>query len=132
MIGIRCSNASRSHRLSAASEVLTHEGIVDRLVALENLAMHLALVVVPDLAARLGKHSLDRQQEAHWLRLEDAALRIDEREAFAFEDEARLQLGRRQMIVHLAKSSDVLKSRHAHEPVTIRIIHARCDLDRPS
>src|SRR5450830_2189612 len=55
--------------------VLTHEGIVNRLVALENLAMHLALVVIPDLAARLGKHSLDRQQEAHLLRLEDAALR---------------------------------------------------------
>ena len=33
--------------------VLAHEGVVDRLVALENLAMHLALVVVPDLAARL-------------------------------------------------------------------------------
>ena len=52
--------------------VLAHEGIVDRLVALENLPMHFALVVVPDLAARLRENGLDRQQEAHLLRLEDA------------------------------------------------------------
>ena len=85
MIGIWFSNASRSHRLSAASGFLAHEGVVDRLVALENLAMHLALVVVPDLAARLREDGLDRQQEPHLLRLEDAALRIDERNALALE-----------------------------------------------
>ncbi len=32
--------------------VLTHEGVIDRLVALENLPVHLALVVIPDFAAR--------------------------------------------------------------------------------
>lgn len=40
--------------------VLAHEGIVDRLVALKYLAMHFALVVVPELAARLRKHGFDR------------------------------------------------------------------------
>jgi hypothetical protein len=95
MIGIWFSNASRSHRLSARVWVLAHKGVVDRLVALENLAMHLALVVVPDLAARLRKYGLYRQEELHLLRLEDAALWIDERDAFSIEDEARLQLGRR-------------------------------------
>jgi hypothetical protein len=47
--------------------------------------MHSALVVVPHLAARLRKHGLDRQQEPHLLRLEYAALRIDERDALALE-----------------------------------------------
>jgi len=45
--------------------------------------MHLALVVVPDLAARLREDGLDREQKAHLLRLEDAALRVDERDALA-------------------------------------------------
>ena len=112
--------------------VLAHEGVIDRLVALENLAMHLALVVVPDLAARLREHSLDRQQELHLLRLEDAALRIDERDALALEDKARLQFGRSQMIVHLAQPSDMLESRHAYERVMIGINHMRRLLLRPS
>jgi hypothetical protein len=68
--------------------ILAHKGAVDRLIARENLAMHLALVVVPDLAARLREHGLDRKQETHLLRLEDAALRIDERNAIAVKDEA--------------------------------------------
>jgi hypothetical protein len=66
-----------------------HESVVDRLVTLENLPMHLALVIVPDLAARLRKHGLDRQQEAHLLRLEDASLRVDERDTLTVEDEPR-------------------------------------------
>ena len=53
MIGIRFSNASRSH-----------EGVVDRFVALENLAMHLALIVVSDLAARLREHGLERHAKS--------------------------------------------------------------------
>jgi hypothetical protein len=48
------------------------------------------------------------------LRLKDAALRIDERDTLAIEDEARLQLGRGQVIVHLAQPSHLLESRHAH------------------
>jgi hypothetical protein len=44
--------------------VLPHEGVVDHLVALENLGMHLALVVVPDLAARLREHGLDVQKKS--------------------------------------------------------------------
>jgi hypothetical protein len=37
--------------------------------------MHLALVAVPDLAARFRKHRLYREQEPHLLRLEDATVR---------------------------------------------------------
>ena len=41
------------------TRVSLHEGVVDGFDALENLAMHLALIVVPDLASRLRKHGLD-------------------------------------------------------------------------
>src|SRR5262245_22742144 len=77
----------------------------------------LALVIVPDLAARLRKHSLDRQQEPHLLRFEDATSRIDERDAFTFENEAGLQLGHSQVIVHVAQPSNVLEGRQTHECV---------------
>jgi hypothetical protein len=40
--------------------VLAHKRVVDRLIALENLPMHLPLVVVPDFPAGLRKNSLDR------------------------------------------------------------------------
>jgi hypothetical protein len=75
--------------------ILSHEGIIDRLVAIENLSMHLALVVIPNLAARLRKNGFDRQQEAHLLRLEDA----DVSEA----------------IIHVAMGS-LLRRRISHEP----------------
>ena len=94
MIGIRFSKRLAKPAIVGRIRVLAHEGVVDRLVALENLPMHLALIVVPDLAARLGENGLDRKQESHLLRLEDAALRIDERNALAIELETGLQLGR--------------------------------------
>ena len=43
--------------------VLAHECIITRLVALEYLAMNLALVIVPYPSARLREDRLDRQQE---------------------------------------------------------------------
>jgi uncharacterized protein (DUF302 family) len=75
--------------------ILSHEGIIDRFLAIENLSMHLALVVIPNLAARLRKNGFDRQQEAHLLRLEDA----DVSEA----------------IIHVAMGS-LLRRRISHEP----------------
>src|SRR5262245_12868749 len=39
--------------------VLPHKGVIDGLVTLENLLMHLALVVIPNLAARLRVYRLD-------------------------------------------------------------------------
>jgi len=74
----------------------------DRLVALEYLAMHLALVVIPDLAAWLREHRL-------LLRLEDAPLRVDEGDAFTFEDDAGLQLGPSQVVVYLAQPSNMVE-----------------------
>jgi len=56
--------------------------------ALVNLAMHLALVVIPDFPAGLPENGLDRQEKAHLLRLENAALRIDAGDATAVGAEA--------------------------------------------
>jgi hypothetical protein len=38
----------------------------------------------------------------------------------------------RRLIVHLAQTSHMLESRHAHEHIAIRAIHAKRDLDRLS
>src|SRR5215467_2667811 len=105
--------------------VLAHEGVFYGVVALEDLAMNVTLVVVPNLAARLGKDGLDRQQISHLLRLEDAPLWIDKRYALAIENKAGLQLARRQMIVNLAQPSHMLECGYAQEHVTIRLRHAR-------
>src|SRR5262249_522665 len=89
--------------------VLPHESVVDRLVTVENLPMHLALIVVPDFAAGLWEHGLNRQQESRLLRLEDAPLRVDERDSLAIEDETWPQLGRRQVIANFAQPTNVLE-----------------------
>ena len=99
--------------------VLAHEGVVDRFIAIEDLPMHLALVVVPDFTARLREDGLDRQQEPHLLRLEDATLRVNEGNALAPEYEAGLQLGRGQVIMDLVQPSHILESRHAHQGVAV-------------
>jgi hypothetical protein len=40
--------------------ILSHESVVDRLVSFENLPVHLPLVVIPDLTARLRENRFDR------------------------------------------------------------------------
>ena len=67
--------------------------------------MHFALIIVPNFAPGPRKHSLDRQQEPHLLRLEDAPLRIDYGYALAIENEARLQLIRCEVVVKLGRGS---------------------------
>jgi hypothetical protein len=59
---------------------------------MKNLLMHFTLVVVPDSAARLREHGLDREKKPHLLSLEDAELRIDERNVLTVENEAGPQL----------------------------------------
>ena len=87
--------------------------------------MRLALVVVPNLATRLRENGLDGKQEAHLLRLEDAALGIDERNAFSLKYEARLEFIRGQVIVDFTEPSHMLESRHAHRGVEVVIGHRR-------
>ena len=57
--------------------------------------------------------------------LKDATLWIDERNALAVEHEARLQLGRGQVIVDLAQPANVIESRHADRGVGVLISHLR-------
>ncbi len=51
------------------------------------------------------------------MRLEDTALRIDERNPLTLEEEAGLQLGGGQVIVHFPQHSDMRKSGQAHDGV---------------
>src|SRR5258707_5984296 len=88
-----------------AKPSIVGSSIVDRLVAFENLTVDLALVVIPDLAPRLREDGFDRQKEAHLLRFEDAALRINERNALTLKHKAWLQLGRGQVIVTRVKET---------------------------
>jgi hypothetical protein len=83
MIGIPILERLAKPAIVGCVRVLAHEGIIDRLVGPENLPMHVALVVVPHLGTRLRKDGLDREQELHLLRFEDATLRIDERDALS-------------------------------------------------
>ena len=104
--------------------VPAHKRVVNRLVALKNLAVNVTLIVVPDIAPRFWEYGFDRQKVSHLLRLEDPALRIDQRDALVVKHEARLKLGRGQAIVDFAEPTDVPESGHAHESVTIEFIHA--------
>ena len=62
-----------------------HECVVDGFLTLEDLAVHPALIVVPDASSRPREHRSDRKQKSQLLGLEDAALRIDEWNALAVE-----------------------------------------------
>jgi len=113
MIGTRFSSALTKPSVIGGVRVLAHEAVVDGFVRFKNLPMHIALVVVPDLAAWFRKDGPDRQEVTHLLRLEDAALPIDQRDAFALENEARVQLARGQVIANFAQPSHMLEGRHA-------------------
>ena len=52
------------------------------------------------------------------LRLENAALRIDERDTLALEDEARLQLGCREVVVYFRRLSAMNHQKRVSETVT--------------
>lgn len=81
----------------------------------------LPAVVVPDPATRPWEHSLDREKKPHLSRFEDAALRIDQGDAFAVECEARSELVRCQVIMRFGKPSDLLESCETYELVPIAV-----------
>ena len=71
--------------------VIPHKGIVDRVVAFEDLTVDFPLIVVPDPSARARKHSPDREQVTHAPWLEYPALRVHEGDALTVEDETGAQ-----------------------------------------
>ena len=84
--------------------------------------MRFPLVVVPDLAAVSWHDGLDGQQESHLPRFEDAALRIDKREARAVEVETRLQQRRGQLAVGLGQPSEMFEGCETHPGVVGEMI----------
>jgi hypothetical protein len=52
------------------------------------LSMDFSLVIIPDLPA--SEKTLNRQQEAHLLRFEDASLWVDQRNTFFSKEESEL------------------------------------------
>jgi hypothetical protein len=54
-----------------------HKSVIDDIIARVDLAMSLALIVVPDPSAPSREYGLDAQQVFHLPRLEDPALRVD-------------------------------------------------------
>jgi hypothetical protein len=73
MTGICCCIASRSQRFIRGVRVRSHELVVDDIITRVNLAMSLALIVIPDPRASSWKHRLDAQEVFHLAGLEDSA-----------------------------------------------------------
>ena len=104
--------------------VSPHKGVVDRVVAFENLAVDFPLIVVPDPSARARKHSPDREQVTHAVWLEYPALRVHKGDALTVEDETGAQLLFREVIMHFAQEPDALEGSEAHEDVGVVGAHA--------
>ena len=102
---------------------IPHKGVVDRVVAFENLAVDFPLIVVPDPSARAWKHSPDRKQVTHAPGLEYPALRIHEGDALTVEGEPGAQLFLREVIMHLAQEPDALEGGEAHQHVGVVGVH---------
>ena len=65
--------------------VRAHECVFDDIITHIDLAMSLALILIPNTSASPGEHGSDRQQMGHLPRLEDAALRVHEGHTLAAE-----------------------------------------------
>ncbi len=95
----------------------THERVVDGFVALVDLPMGFALIIVPDLAAAFRHDGLDRKQETHLARFEDPPPLVDESDARAVEVETRAQQFGSQLAVDLGEPLDMLESAETHPGV---------------
>ena len=108
-----------------------------RFVSLENLPVHLALVVIPDLAARPrkdGKTVLidSRKRICCGLKIPRCGLTSEMRSRreltpLSPEYKTRLLLGRGQMIVDFAEPSHMIESRHAYQDFRVISGHRRHD-----
>jgi len=94
--------------------ILAHESIIDCFIAFEDLAVDLALIVVPNSTTQFRKNGFDRKQKTHLLRFEDATSWIDEWNTLPFEYEPRVQIFRYQMVMYFTQPSHVLERHGAH------------------
>jgi hypothetical protein len=88
MTGVCRSAASPEPYVLRGRRVRAHEGVVQLVVAGENLTMDFALIIVPDTPALSWEDRADAQEKWHLAWLEDAALWVHERKALALELEA--------------------------------------------
>ena len=87
----------REHRLPQPAivrgfRVVAHERVVDELLAGMDLRVDAALVIIPNPSARAREDGSDAQKVLHPARLEDAPLRIDQRDALAQVTKAGTQI----------------------------------------
>ena len=68
-----------------ASSGGAHECVIDDIITRIDLAMSLALIVIPDPSTSSREDGLDAQQVRHLRRLENSALRVNQRNALAAE-----------------------------------------------
>jgi hypothetical protein len=101
--------------------ITTHEGIVDSVVPLEDLAMDLSLVIVPDPTATSREHCCDREQIFCLARFENATLRVDERNALVLEHEPRTQLRCREMVAIQTETPNMVPRGQPQRCVTIGV-----------
>jgi hypothetical protein len=69
-----------------------HECVFDDIITHVDLAMSLALIVIPDPPAASKEHGSDGHQPCHLPGLEDPPLRVDERDALAAERETAREI----------------------------------------
>jgi hypothetical protein len=103
--------------------IVAHESVVHHLIAVENLAVDITLVIIPHAVACFRKDRVDRQQESHLRRLEDSAPWIDQRISLAVDDEAFTKLLSGQMVVDFAESSHSLECGCAQKSIANCIDH---------
>ena len=70
-----------------------HERVIHDIIAGIDLAVDLALVVIPDPSAPPREHRFDAQEVFHLPRLENPPLRVDQRKPVAAELEAGREIG---------------------------------------
>jgi hypothetical protein len=70
-----------------------HERVIHDIIARVDLAMDLALIVIPNPSPPSGEHGLDAQKVFHLPGLEDPALRVDQRNSVAAELKPACEIG---------------------------------------
>jgi hypothetical protein len=73
--------------------VSAHELVFDDIIARVDLAMGLALIIIPDPSASSWKHGLNAQPVCHLLRLENPAPWVDQRNALTVTFEPTREIG---------------------------------------
>jgi hypothetical protein len=70
-----------------------HEGVIDDIITRVDLAVSLALIIIPDPSAPSREHRFDAQQVFHLPWFENPALRVDQWNALAPELKPAREIG---------------------------------------